>query len=122
MSPYQLSTMMQRKVQNNEIAFSEPEDLELIIEMYQRGFVGVFQNYRRFDPSGVFRGYMGMAWTADEAKQLAGALAYASEKCKVKKDAQPIRLSLEGNIFDEEGRKKIQQAVQYSKLFGGIMF
>ena len=34
----------------------------------------------------------------------------------------PIRLSLEGNIFDEAGRKQIQQAVQFSKLFGAVQF
>ena len=56
-----------------------------------------------------------------EAKGLAAAFAWASEKCKLRK-AGAVRLKFEGNAFEEKGEKAIRNAVQFSKLFSSVSF
>mmetsp|Transcript_55458 Transcript_55458/g.110160 ORF Transcript_55458/g.110160 Transcript_55458/m.110160 type:complete len:114 (-) Transcript_55458:459-800(-) len=113
---------MRRKVAVGQIGFADKRDLDLVLEMYQRGFVALFETYNKLDPRGVLNAYSGLAWTEPEAKMLAQALAYAAEKCKVRKEHGPVHLALGGNFFEDAGKKLIQQAVQFSKCFAGITF
>jgi len=122
LSPPVVEAELRRRVGIGEIAFADERDIDLVVEMYQRGFVTVYETYNRLDPQGCLGAYAGLAWTEAEARMLAGALAYAAEKCKFHKDLGPTRLSLGGNFFEDGGRKAIQQAVQFSKCFGSILF
>lgn len=87
-----------------------------------QGFIGVFENYHRYDPYGAFRAWEGNNWTEDEAGHVALSLEFATSKCKLPKDVGPVRVSLAGNRFDDEGRNVISQKLQVSRVFGGVIF
>ena len=80
---------------------------------------------RRCDPSAAatgFGAYSGMRWEEGEARQIAAALTYAAEKCKLHKSAGPLMVRLDGNFFGEVGERLISRAVQFSKTFAGAKF
>lgn len=112
---------MRKKVDCGLMSFLEPTDMLAVLEMYEAGFVSFFENFRKFDPSGTFNSLQGLEWGPAEAKVLATALAYASEKCKLRKSGT-VRLRFEGNAFDEKGEKAIRTAIQFSKVIADVRF
>lgn len=121
LAPPAFAHAMRKKVEGGQMGFLEPTDLSAVLEMYEAGFISIFENYRKVDPSGAFSAFSGMQWSASEGKALAAALAYASEKCKLRKSGT-VRLKLEGNDFEEKGEKGIRNAIQFSKVFADVRF
>lgn len=118
-APNAFAYAMRKKVEAGQMTFLEARDLDTVLEMYEAGFVSLFENYRRADPMGALTAFSNMQWGAAEAKTLATTFAYAAEKCKLRK-AGTVRLRLEGNDFGEKGEKAIRNAVQFSKVFADV--
>lgn len=121
MAPDLFSYSMRKRVEAGRVSFLAPDDLNTALEMYEAGFVSIFENYRKVDPSGAFTAYQHMGWGALEAKALAAALQFASEKCKLRKSGG-VRLRFEGNHFEDKGEKMIRNAVQFSKVIQAVLF
>ena len=67
-----------------------------------------------------FAAYAGQGWEEAEARQIAVALTYAAEKCKLHKSAGPLLVRLEGNHFGDMGERLIKAAVKFGKIFAAV--
>ena len=90
--------------------------------MYRAGFVRIFETFPKCEPSCVLHAYSGHSWEEDEARSIAAALEYASQKCKLHPASRPFTVSCEGNHFGETGVRLIQQAVKFTKIISGVRF
>ena len=119
MPPNQFARVLRQRVEAGELGFSAASDLDVVIDMYQRGFVTVFETYRTFDPDGFFAAFAALEWEDAHAKQIAAALAYAAKHCKAR---DGVSLRLEGNRFGKEGQRAIENAIKGSRLFQAALF
>ena len=137
LAPHQFAKRLRSKVESGHVSFSNASDLELVISMYERSFVGIFEHYREFDADGFFAAYAALEWGDAEAKQIATALEYAGKHCKQQQGGGGpsrssggsrgagggVSLRLEGNRFGSAGQQAIQKAVKAARaLFSGVMF
>ena len=119
LTPPAFARGLKQRVAEGEVTFSNDADLELVIEMYRRGFISVFERYRDFDPDGFFAAFAAMAWGESEAMQVASALGYAAKHCKSK---STISLRLEGNAFGGDGQQAIEKAIKGTQVFESVVF
>ena len=121
LTPPAFAKSLRQRVADGAIAFSNESDLDLVLEMYHRGFVSVFEQYRDFDADGFFAAYAAMEWGEREARQVASALGYAAKHCKGK---SAISVRLEGNQFGADGQRAIERAIKgfAGRLFSGVVF
>lgn len=117
MAPHTFGKSLRERVGCGEVGFSSDADVDLVIEMYRRGFVSVFEGYRGYDPDGFFAAWAALEWGEAEARQIAAALAYAVKHCKGTNGG--ISLRLEGNAFGKDGMLAIEKAMRGSKVFKG---
>ena len=118
-SPTHFAKHLRQRVASGELSFSAESDLEMVIDMYKRGFVSIFDEYRDFDPEGFFAAWAAMGWGECEAKQIAAVLTYAAKVCKAK---SAVSLRLEGNQFGKAGQQVIEHAIKGSKSFNEAIF
>ena len=104
-----------------KLSFSSKDDLKLALEVYHAGFVRLFETYQRCEPSGIIS-FAGNGWEEEQARQLAAALEFAAQKCKMLPTSRPLALILDGNHFGETGQRLIKQALKFSKIFAGVRF
>lgn len=121
-APSSFTMLMQRRVRDGRLAFSNKDDLKTALALYQNAFVRLFEQYHAFEPSGLHTVYAGHGWEEEEARSLAAALEYAAQRCKLLPTGRPLLLSLEGNHFGEVGKRLIRQAVQFGKIFADVRF
>ena len=120
MAPPAFAKSLRRRVGDGTLSFTAEADVELVVGMYEKGFVSVFEAYREFDPDGFFAAYAGLEWGDPEAKAVAAALSYAGKHCAARSG---VSVRLEGNSFGEDGRQAIERAVRGArKLFEGVIF
>ena len=119
LAPSSFALMMQKKVGAGRLSFSEKGDLKLVIEMYGVGFIKAFESYQKCEPSAMLNAYAGHQWEEEQGRQLAAALEYASQKCKLHPASRAVMLNIEGNHFDETVQRLIKQAIKFAKVFSG---
>ena len=92
--------------------------------MYSGGFIKVFEVYQKCNPSATLATYSGHGWEEDQARNIAAALEFAAQKCKLSAQpgTRPLVVALEGNEFGDVGRRLIKQSVQFGKIFAGVRF
>ena len=122
LAPPSFTVMMQKKIKDGRLSFSAKGDLKVVLDLYHAGFIRIFEVYQKCDPSALLGSYAGHAWEEEQGRQLAAALEFAAQKCKLLPTARPIVVNAEGNHFGETGRRLIQQAVKFAKLFAGVRF
>ena len=122
LAPASFSMMLQKKTKDGRLSFSNKNDAKLALDLYHAGFVKIFEVYQRCDPGGVLNAYAGHGWEEEEARQLAAALEYAAQKCKLQQTSRPIVVNLEGNAFGKVGERLIENAVRFGKIFAGVRF
>jgi hypothetical protein len=120
LSPSSFVLMMQKKIKDGRLAFSNRDDVKLVNDLYASGFIKIFEVYGRCDPSGMLGTHAGQAWGEEEARSLAAALQFAAQKCRLQQTSRAVVVNLEGNHFGELGRRLIHQAVQFGKVFAGV--
>ena len=104
---------------DGSLSFARASDVEVVIDLYERGFVRAFDTYRQFRASGIVpmggcprrcftRGvrrevdYLG--WGPQEVPTIMAALAYAEAHCRPKdEDGRDAEVTLDfdagGNVF-----------------------
>lgn len=122
LAPSSFTLMMQKKIKDGRLSFSNKGDLKVVLDMYHAAFVKIFEIYQRCDPSAQLATYCGHQWGEEEARSVAAALEYAAQKCKVQQTSGPIIVNLEGNHFGDMGERLIKAAVKFGKIFMGVRF
>lgn len=122
-TPPAFTKALRRRVAAGELHFTSATDCELVIGMYARGFVTMFESYREYDPDGFFAAYAAMDWGEQEARLVAAALAYAAKHCKPTGRGAGVAVRLEGNQFGAAGQQAIEKAVKGARsCFTGVTF
>ena len=71
LSPASFALMMQKRVKEGKLSFSNKEDLKLVLEMYSGGFIKVFEVYQKCNPSATLATYSGHGWEEEVLGQVA---------------------------------------------------
>ena len=119
LAPASFALMVQKRVKDGRMSFSEKGDLKLVTELYQSGFVRAFETYQKCDPSAMLNAYAGHGWEEEQGRHLAAALEYASQKCKLHPASRAVMLNIEGNRFDDTVQRLITKGIEFSKIFSG---
>ena len=106
-SPELVARELREGVLDSTIAFTAAADVDVVVGLYQRGFVKAFETFRQTGGDQIY--YAGLGWGSEEAPILAEALKYAHEHCKAT-DKPPL-LRLDGNKFTPEDKKMLKAAV-----------
>ena len=123
LSPSSFAIMMQKKVKDGRLSFSNKADQKTVIDMYAAGFIKIFEVYQRLDPvHGVLSTYSGHRWEEEQARQLAACLEFAAQKCKLQATSGPVAIDCQGNAFNDHSRRLVKQAIQFGKIFAGVKF
>ena len=110
-------------VASGAIAFASPSDMELVLEIYTRGFTAAFETYRAStgkDPASrctSIIGYEGLGWGKAEVARIVEAIEYAEGHCDAAKVGAKLTLVLSDNEFDSEDKATLEAAVKGSSIF-----
>lgn len=118
MSPERLGKQLRESVANGEVVFSLPSDLDVVVQLYTRGFVWAIENfsYNRTSvaskSSEVFLRNLG--WGEAEANDVIEALKFAADHCVLA--SERVFHLFQGNAFSEESKASMRAVCEGSKL------
>ena len=116
-SPTAFGSRMRKGVASGGLAFTSGADMEMVIGLYERGFVEQWEEY-----SATYGGRLiweDLGWDDDDATIIADALKYLIEHCAFPK---PLRLILRGNKFTQVGADRIYDAVPEDSAHFQVFF
>ena len=118
MSPERLSVQLRAAVVSGDVSFSVPTDIDVVLQLYERGFVSAITDFAynhtsmASKPGELF--YRNLKWGAEEAEEITEALKFASERCSPLGDR--IFHIFDGNHFSAEDKERMRAACEGSKL------
>lgn len=117
-SPDQVGDDIRGRVDTGDLFFSYMADVDVVIEMYRRGFIAAFDSYRQLRgthadaATSIYYGRLG--WTDDDADIFAASLRFANDHCEMPDG--PVEITTRGNAFTEAGIHKLMSAVSPRKF------
>ena len=115
MSPERVARELSEGVETGAIAFTAKGDVDVVGEMYQRGFVSAIDDYtynresKRVETGTLF--YKHLGWTDAEGEVIVEALAYARKHCSASYGVRCFWLS-DGNSFGDATKAAMQAACE----------
>lgn len=112
LAPPRFAEEMRTRAANGKLAFTASADMETVIELYERGFVGAFDTYRSLrgrkaaQTAAIF--YRNLDWQDEQARELVHAIEYMRSHCTLKEG--PLEVRLGGNAFSAEAEAALLAA------------
>ena len=106
-SPVKIARELREGVASGDLGFTAAADLEMVVGLYEKGFVNAFSTYSMLADGDAHIWYTHLSWTDEMAPAVVEAIAYAKEHC-----TPPKRLSLmlrEGNRWTTAGWASLQE-------------
>jgi len=79
MSPDSVAKEMRSQIASGELSFSYAADAEVVIEMYRKGFIETFRQYKVYKPDADMVDFSDLGWRDSDAYILADALKFMAE-------------------------------------------
>jgi len=114
LSPDVIARELREGVLSGKVGFTAASDVELVIEIYTRGFVKAFETHCAFEGGRIW--YQSLGWGKAEVPSLVEAIKYAENKCDATKMERKLTLVLSRNKFDAEDEAALQEAVEGSTI------
>ena len=109
MSPERVARELREGMACGAVAFTAASDVEVVIELYARGFVRAFDTFQDVRGGSGMLYYNRLGWGRDEVPILVEALQYANEHCEQPKGGLSLSI-FDGNSFDYEDKAQLRAA------------
>jgi hypothetical protein len=111
MSPERVARELREGVADGTIAFTAASDVDVVVELYERGFVSAFETYnfgiRGRNGTSIF--YENLGWGSKDVPILEEAIAYVPKHCDAKKMGFLYLSMKAGNQFDADDWAKLEK-------------
>jgi len=118
LSPDHVARELREGVESGAVAFTSASDVDVVIELYTKGFVAAIDDHAynsgsdRSATGSLF--YTNLGWGDEEAPAIAEALAYAAAHCT---PSSMRTFYFHGNQFSVEAQQTFEAACAGSELF-----
>jgi len=109
MSPDRVARELREGVASGAVAFTAASDVELVIDLYARGFVRAFDTFKEVRGGRGSLFYERLGWGRAEVPILVEAIEYANKHCKLPEGGLDLWM-FDGNKFDDEDKAKLRAA------------
>ena len=113
-SPDAVAKEIRDGVASGALAFTSGGDMEVVIDLYTRGFVEAFDTYLSITDNnmGIVE-YQDFGWDEEDGRAFAEAIRYAEEHCT--KNGRTLTFLMKGNNFGEKSSKLLKEAAADQK-------
>jgi hypothetical protein len=113
-APDKFGSWLRDAVAKDQVAFTSGSDLDLVIGIYEKGFVHAFNTYREIKNIGLIH-FTLLRWGDDAIDALEEAFTYADKHCTFD---EPLKIALGlGNKFTDDGKNRLMAAFsKFSKF------
>lgn len=96
------------------LAFTNGNDLELVINCYRSTFISTFEKYHKTMGLDLIS-YHRMHWDDEKGALLAESLIYVQKHCQLPSDSSGLEFLCTGNTLTDKGKALLEETSKYGQ-------